>query len=89
MKYLLNRCVKLYNTRPCYPKSQNLPSIKLNESSLFSACGIDYIRSLCTQDVYNNQQEDQYQLFKCYVILYVGSVADASAKTFVNSLKEC
>ena len=47
--------------------------------------------------MYNNQQEDEYQLFKCYVALHTCAttrgavldlVPDASAKTFVNNLKK-
>ena len=99
-KYLLNRYVicKRYNTRPyCYPKSPNLPSFRLDKSIPFSACGIDYIGPLYTKNVYNDQQEDEHQLFKCYVVLYkcattrgvvLDLVPDASAKTFVNSLKK-
>ena len=71
---MLNRCVicKRYNTRPyCYPKSPNLPSFRLDKSTPFSACGIDYIGPLCTKNVYNDQQENEHQLFKCYVVLYI------------------
>ena len=47
--------------------------------------------------MYNDQQEDEHQLFKCYVVLYTCATSrgvvldllpDASAKTFVNSLKK-
>ena len=57
VKHLLNRCVicKRYNTRPCcYPKSPNLPSFRLDKSTPFSACGIDYKGSLYTNNVYND-----------------------------------
>ena len=100
VKYLLNRCViwKRCNTRPyCYPKSPNLPSFRLDKSTAFIACGIDYIGPLYTKTVYNDHQEYKHQLFKCYVVLYTCAatrgvvldlVPDASAKTFVNSLKK-
>ena len=100
VKYLLNRCAifKRYNTRPySYPKSPNLPSFTLDKSTPFSACGSDYIGPLYTKNVCNDQQEDEHQLFKCYVVLYTcattcGVVLDlvpgALAKTFVNSLKK-
>ena len=59
-------------------------------------CGIDYIGLLYTKNVYNDQQDDEHQLFKCYVVLYryitrrvvSNIVPDASTKTFVNSLKK-
>ena len=100
VKYLLNRCVicNRYNTKPyCYPKSPNLPSFRVDKSTPFSACGIDYIGPLYTKNVYSDQKEDEHQLFKCFVILYTCAttrgvvldlVPDASAKTFVNSLKK-
>ena len=59
-------------------------------------CGIDYIGPLYTKNMYNDQQEDEHQLFKSYIILYTcattrGLVLDlvsvASAKAFVNNLK--
>ena len=68
---------------------------RLDKSTLFSAYGIDFIGPLYTKNVYNDQQEDGPQLFKCDVILYTSAttrggmldlVPDASAKTFVNSL---
>ena len=69
---------------------------RLDKNTPFSVCGIDYIGPLYTKNVYNDQQEDEHQLFKSYVILYAcattrGLVLDlvsvASAKTFVNNLK--
>ena len=71
VKYLLNRCVigKRCITRPYYPKSPNLLSFRLDKSAPFSACGIDYIGPLYTKNVYNNQQEEEHQLFKSYVVL--------------------
>ena len=81
----------------CYPESPNLPSFRLDKSTPFSACGIDCLGSLYTKNVYNDQLEDEHQLFKCYVVLYTCAttrgvvldlVLDASAKTFVNSLKK-
>ena len=99
LKYLLNRCVicKRYNTRfYCYPKSPNLPSLRVDKSTPFSSCGIDYIGPLYMKNVYNDQREDEHQLFKCYVVLYTCAttcgvvldlVSDVSAKTFVNILK--
>ena len=85
-------------TRPyCYPKSPNLPSLRLDKSNTFSACGIDYIGPLHTKNVYNDQQEDEHQLLKCYVVLHACAttrgvvldlVSDTSAKTFVNGLKK-
>ena len=74
-----------------------MPTFKLDKSTPFNACGIDYIGPSCTKNVYNNQQEDEHQLFKCYVALYTCAttrgavldlVPDASAKTFVNNLKK-
>ena len=99
VKYLLNRYVicKLYNTRPyCYPKSSNLPSSRFDKSTPFSMRGIDYIGLLSTKNVYNDQQNDEHQLFKCCVVLYTyitrrvvsNIVPDASTKKFVNSLKK-
>ena len=99
VKYLLNRCVicKRCNTRPCYPKSPKLPSFRLDKSTPFRACSIDYIGLLYTKNVYNDHQEDEHQLFKCYVVLHTCAttrgvvldlVPDTSAKTFVNSLKK-
>ena len=96
---MLNRYVicKFYNTRPyCYPKSPNLPSSRFDKSTPFSVCGIDYIGLLYTKNVYNDQQDHEHQLFKCYVVLYTYTtrrvvsnlVPDASTKTFVNSLKK-
>ena len=93
---MLNRCAtcRCYNTRPyCYLKSPNLPSFRLDKSTPFSACGIDYIGPLYTKNVDNNQQEDEHQLFKYYVVLYTCAatrgvvldiVPDASAKIFIN-----
>ena len=96
---MLNQCVicKRYNARPdCYPKSPNLTSFRLDKSTPFSARGIDCIGPLYTKNAYNDQQENEHQLFKCYVVLYTCAttrgvvldlVPDASAKTFVNILK--
>ena len=93
---MLNRCVifKRYNTRPyCYPKNRSLPSFILDKGTPFSAYGIDYIGPLYMKNVYNDQQEDEHQLFKCYVVLYTcattrGVVLDLVPDTFVNSLKK-
>ena len=97
---MLNQYVicKRYNTRPyCDPKSPNLPSFRLDKITPNSACGIDYIRPLYTKNVYNDQKEDEHQLFKCYVALHTCAttcgvvldlVTDASAKTFANNLKK-
>ena len=57
VKYLLNRCVicKRYNTRPYYyPKSPNLPKFRLDNSTLFSDCGIDYKGRLYAKNVGND-----------------------------------
>ena len=97
---MINRSVicKRYNTRPyCYPKSPNLPSFQLDKSTPFSPCDMGYMRPFCTKNAYNDQQEDEHQLFECYVILYACAttrgavldlVPDSSAKTFINSLKK-
>ena len=97
---MLNQCVicKRSDTRPyCYPESPNLLSFRSDKSTCFSVCVIDYIGLLYTKNVYNDQQEDEHQLFKCYVVLYTCAttrgvvldlVPETLAKAFVNSLKK-
>ena len=84
VKHLLNRCVicKRYNTRHYfYPKSPNLSSFRLDKSTPFSACVIDYIGPLYMKDVYNDHQEDEHQLFKSFVL----PVKQSVKKTLGNS----
>ena len=82
---MLNRCVicKRYNTRHyCYPKSPNLPSFRIDKSTPFSACRIDYVGPLYMKDVYNDHQEDEHQLFKSFVL----PVKRSMKKTLGNSM---
>ena len=44
--------------------------IQLDKSTPISVVGIDYIGLLYMKNVYNDQLEDEHQLFKCYVVLH-------------------
>ena len=49
VKKVLHRCItcKRSNSRPCsYPKSPNLPQVRLNDDNAFSRTGIDYLGPL-------------------------------------------
>ena len=96
VKKVLHRCItcKRSNSRPCsYPKSPNLPQVRLNDDNAFSRTGIDYLGPLYCTDIYIYDMNtlDDCDLFKCYVVLYncastrgviLELVTDASSKYF-------
>ena len=88
-----------FNSRPCsYPNSPNSPNIRVNDNAAFYGTGVDYPGPLCRKGIYDiNSLEDDYGLFKCYVVFYTCAstrgvvlelVPDASSKYFVYSFRK-
>ena len=73
IKFLLHRCAicKRYNSRAyAYPKSPDLPAIRVTESHAYNTCGIDYIGPLYTKDVYYHKYNEEDEVFKAYIKIY-------------------
>ena len=98
MKSILYRCVvcRRLNVRPySYPKTPNLPNIRLRDDTPFSGTGIDYLGPLFCKNVYTENSVEEDDMYKCFVALYTCAstrgvilelVHNGSSKTFINSL---
>ena len=63
VKKVLHRCItsKRFNSRPyLYPKSPNLPKVRLNEDNAFSGAGIDYLGPLYCNPVDTRRRFNDY-----------------------------
>ena len=75
-----------------------MPNIRVNDSVAFYGTGVDYLGPLYCKGIYDvNSLEDDYGLFKCYVVLYTCAstrgvvlelVPDTSSKYFVYSFQK-
>ena len=101
VKKILHRCLicRKFNSRPySYPNSPNLPNVTVNDKIAFYGTRVDYLGPLYCRGIYDmNSLEDDYGLFKCYVVLYICAstrgvilelVPDASSKNFVYSFRK-
>ena len=96
VKKILHRCLicRRFNAKPySCPNSPDLPNVRVNDTITFYGTEVDYLGSLYCKGNYDmNSLEDDYGLFKCYVVLYTCAstrgvvlelVPDASSKNFV------
>ena len=97
VKKILYHCTvcRRFNSRSYdYPKSPNLPSIRLRDDVAFSGTGVDYLGPIYCKNVYSDDLDDENESHKSYVSLYTCAstrgvvldlVHDGQAKTFINS----
>ena len=100
IKQIIRRCIicRKLNSRPYnYPQSPNLPSVRLNDDICFSGIGVDYSGALYCKNVFQSDNTDEDEMYKCYIVIYTCAstrgvildvVPDGTAETFVNSLKK-
>ena len=100
VKKILHRCLicRRFNAKPySCPNSPDLPNVRVNDKTTFYGTEVDYLGPLYCKGNYDmNSLEDDYGLFKCYVVLYTCAstrgvvlelVPDASSKNFVCSFR--
>ena len=101
VKKILHWCLicRKFNLRQySYPNSPNLPNVRVNHKIAFYGTGVDYLGPLyCKANYDMNSFEDDYGLFKCYVVLHTcastrGVVLElvlvASSKNFVYGFRK-
>ena len=100
IKQIIKRCItcRKLNSRPYnYPQSPNLPAVRLNDDICFSGIGVDYSGALYCKDLFHNDNTDEDDMYKCYIVIYTCAstrgvildvVPDATGETFINSLKK-
>ena len=98
VKRIISSCTlcKFYNARPYdYPETPDLPKERVNSNVPFTATGVDYFGPMFARNVFE-EDDSELDLHKTFVSLYTCAttrgivldlVKDASASTFVESLK--
>ena len=69
----------------------------MNDDNAFSGIGMDYLGPLYCKDIYDRNTLDDYDVFKCYIVLYTCAsirgvilelVPGTSSKYFIYSLRK-